>query len=172
MTWEDEIDFSFACPHCGTDDCVPPAGPKKSPILLIGEAPGNAEIIKGKPFVGPTGGILREELRMLSIDIKMLRLANLWIHKPNGREGCRNYSIETVIKEAKGKKAVLLIGSETVLYFTNKQVMSVNGLKVKSPLLSPKILMACVQPATVFHQSIGELRFALSQFAKEIDNLL
>ena len=38
---------------------VPPTIIPNSPLLIIGEAPGSQEVAKGKPFVGPSGKLLR-----------------------------------------------------------------------------------------------------------------
>ena len=76
---------------------------------------------------------------------------------------------EQVIKEAKGKQAILLIGSDTIKYFCDLKVHNVNGLEVKSNYFSAPLVMACVQPATVFHGCVGELRLGLNKFAKRIE---
>ena len=134
--------------------------------------PGDEEIKAGKPMVGRMGGVLRAELSRLGVDMRRMRLCNLWLHPPNKREDCFNYGVEQVIKEAQKKEAILLVGSDTIRYFCNVNVMSVNGLRVTSPYLSAPIIMACVQPAAVFHGSIGEIRLALGKFAKAINGLM
>lgn len=165
--WED----IYTCPICKNTDCVPAGGKRNSKILLIGEFPGDDEVKSGKPFSGATGGVLRTELGRLGADMSQFRITNLWLHKPNHNEDCLKYSVEQVIKEAKGKQAILLIGSDTVKYFCDKKVSQVNGLEVKSDYLSAPLIMACIQPATVFHSMVGELRFALKRFAERIEML-
>lgn len=168
----DEWEDIYTCPICKNKDCVPAGGKESSKILLIGEFPGEDEIVTGKPFSGATGGVLRTELAKLGVDLSRLRLSNLWLHLPNKNEDCLNYSIQQVIKEAKGKEAILLIGSDTVKYFTGKKVSQVNGLEVKSDYLSAPLIMALIQPATVFHGCVGELRFGLKRFADRIEGML
>ena len=163
--WED----IYTCPICKSPDCVPAGGNKHSKILLIGEFPGDDEIRTGKPFSGATGTVLRTELAKMGMDLSQFRIANLWIHKPNHNEECLNYSVTQCIKEAKNKEAILLIGSDTVKYFSGKKVSQVNGLEVKSDYLSAPIIMALIQPATVFHGCVGELRFGLKQFVKRVE---
>lgn len=167
--WEEE---GFICPICNSDDMVMPSGPTKSPILIIAEYPGWEEIKKGRPLVGSTGNVLKAELRYLGIDMKRIRLANLWQHPKNDNAGCLTRGAKQVISEARHKKLILLIGSETVKYFCDLPVSEVTGLLVKSPYLSAPEIMACVQPATVFHQGIGELRNSLQKFGKLADKLL
>lgn len=166
--WED----IYTCPICKSTDCVPAGGKQHSKILLIGEFPGEDEVKSGKPFSGATGSVLRTELGKLGADLSQFRITNLWLHKPNHNEDCLKYSVEQVIKEAKNKEAILLIGSDTAKFFCGVKVSQWNGLEVKSNYLSAPIIMCCVQPATVFHGTIGELRFALKRFSERINDLL
>lgn len=169
MNWDDE---NFTCSACNTDKICLPSGPEKSPILIIGEMPGYEEIRYGKPFCGATGSILMKELSYLGVDVKQCRLTNLWLHEPNGNAGCLVIGGQAAIKEAKGRKAILLVGSDVVKYFTQHNVMDVCGLRVKSNFISCDLIMACVNPADVFHGSIGELRLALTKFSIAIEGLL
>lgn len=166
--WED----IYSCPICKTNDCVPPYGMEKSKVLIVGEFPGKDEIKTGRPFSGATGGVLRTELSKLGVDLSQFRIMNMWLHLPNHDEKCLEYGIQQVIKEAKGKQAILLIGSDTVKYFCDQKVHSVSGLEVKSNYFSAPLIMACIQPALVFHSTIGELRLGLEKFIKRIEDLL
>ena len=164
---EDEL----VCPHCKDEDLVLPTHIRNSTVLLIGEFPGDEEIKHGRPFVGATGSVLKTELARVGLDIRQFSLANLWIHKPNSNKACLEYGITKIIQIAKGKTAILLIGSDVVGYFVDEKVSQVNGLEVKSPYLSAPLIMACIQPATVFHQPLGELRLTLSKFAKKLKEI-
>ncbi len=79
-------------------------GPKKAPIMLIGEQPGDYEDVAGKPFVGPAGKIMDRALEEAGIDRKKVYVTNAVKHfkweprgkrriqqKPNTREvaACR-----------------------------------------------------------------------------------
>src|SRR5438309_1719158 len=74
-------------------------GPKKAPIMLIGEQPGDYEDVAGKPFVGPAGKIMNRALEEAGIDRKEVYVTNAVKHfkweprgkrrihqKPNSRE--------------------------------------------------------------------------------------
>jgi len=167
-TWED----IYTCPICGSKDLVPASGREKSKVLIVGEFPGLDEIKTGKPFSGATGGVLRTELAKLGIDLSSIRIVNMWMHMPNKNEKCLEYGVQQVIKEAKGKQAILLIGSDTVKYFCDQKVHSVTGLEVKSNYFSAPLIMACVQPAIVFHGTLGELRLSLIKFAKKVEGII
>lgn len=173
MSWDDDI---YTCPSCGRDDLVLPSGPKRANILIVGEFPAKEEMRKGKPLVGATGGVLRTELGKSGLDMRQMRITNLWLHpKPSTKsdhyEACFNYGKEKVIQEAKGRKAILLLGSDTVKDLCHEKVSDVSGLEVQSPYLSAPLLFACVQPATVFHQGVGELRQALFKFSRKVNEL-
>jgi len=165
MTWD-----TFECPICGNDEIVLPSGPSKADVLIIGEFPGRDEIFKGKPLVGPTGRIMRSELAYLGMDMHQMRITNLWQHRPNKNEKCFEHGCSEAIKEAKGRKAILLVGSDTVKYFCDKGVTSVCGLQVKSPYLSAPIIYATVNPASLFKRGgVGEVRLALKKFVNALE---
>ena len=50
------------CPLAGVHRPVPPKGPVDSPVAIVGEGPGDAEIERGSPFVGQSGLLLRDLL--------------------------------------------------------------------------------------------------------------
>lgn len=162
MAWD------FDCPICGTDKSVLPVGPRKSPVLIIGDAPGHQEVIEGKPFVGATGGVLRAELARQKIDLKQIRVTNLWLHEPNKKSECLEFGFKKALEEGNDRKVILLIGAETVKYFCNLSVEAYNGLLVPCQWFPHAKVIACMQPALVFHKSVGEIRFALGQFADVI----
>lgn len=162
------------CPACG-EPGVPPSGSVSSDILIIGEFPGEAEMERGRPFCGPTGKVLKAELRRVGIEPNMCRYTNLWLHPPlDGKEWiarneeCRHAGLSIALDEAKGRKAVLLVGSDCAEQFIGLKVTSICGLLVDSAMLSAPIVMAIVNPAIVFQESkgVGEVRLALSKFAE------
>lgn len=177
MPWDTETTSDtvdpFICSICKSDECVPPSGDEDSLVLLIEEFPGSEEIIKGRPFIGRTGTIIRNELIRAGYQLSAFRIMNLWRHPPNKNEQCFELGVKECLKEAKNKKLVVLIGSETVKYFTGKNVSEWNGLLVTSPMLSCDKILAVVQPATVFHSSVGEMKYSMQRlvhYLKEAEN--
>jgi len=168
MSWDEDI---YTCPHCGREDLVLASGPKRSPILVVGEFPGRDEIKKGKPMVGAMGTVFKNELARVDLDMNQMRLTNLWLHPKNENEDCFKHGLEQVIKESRNRKAILLLGSDTVSFFCDEKVSEVSSLEVESTYLSAPLIMACVQPATVFHQGLGELRLALRKFSEKVNKL-
>jgi uracil-DNA glycosylase family 4 len=180
MSWDEDI---YTCSVCGREDLVLASGPRRADILVVGEFPGREELRQGRPMVGGTGGVLRKELGKAGLDLRQMRVTNLWLHPPQKvttkssdeikeqKQKCFQYGLEKLIEEAKGRKAILLLGSDTVKELCNEKVSDVSGLEVKSIYLSAPLIFACVQPATVFHGGIGELRQALQKFRIKVDKL-
>jgi len=139
-------------------------------VLIIGDAPGKEELEALRPFVGATGKVLRQEMAKAGMDLYNCKVTNLWYHKPwkathKNFENCFHASIEQVLREAKGKQAILLIGADPVDYFTGYKVSDVNGLQVDSNMLSAPVVFAMMQPTRVYKGlGVGELRFALKSF--------
>lgn len=163
-TWDNE----FNCRFCGAE-LVSAAGNKHSDVLIVGEFPGEEEVEQGIPLVGRTGTILRQELAYLGLDLYSFRRTNLWLHTPNKMDDCFKMGVEQVLREAKGKRVILLLGSDTVKYFTGKNVSDVSGLRVTSTMLSAPIIIAGFNPATVFHGAVGETKFYLKKFKEAVE---
>jgi len=64
-------------------------GPAKSPVFVLGEAPGANEDQKGVPFSGKAGIRLNELFSKLLIDRKKLHISNICLCRPveNGKNG-------------------------------------------------------------------------------------
>jgi len=63
-------------------------GPPGARIMLVGEQPGDAEDLEGKPFVGPAGQLLRRALEEAGIDLRDVYLTNVVKHfkwEPRGK---------------------------------------------------------------------------------------
>ncbi len=98
------------------------------------------------------------------------RVCHLWLHEPTESEECYNAGYQRALEEAKGKKAILLVGSDTVSTFTRYKVSDVNGLQVDSSILSAPIIYAMVNPAMSLARSSGEVRLAIQKFIKRLED--
>lgn len=78
-----------ACPLWRNATCaVFGEGPPRARTVLIGEQPGDAEDLAGKPFVGPAGQLLDRALRAAEIDRSSLYVTNAVKHfkwEPRGK---------------------------------------------------------------------------------------
>ena len=59
---------------------VPGEGPRAARIMLVGEQPGDEEDVKGRPFVGPAGRLLRSALEHAGIDESEVYVTNAVKH--------------------------------------------------------------------------------------------
>lgn len=167
---------SSHCPACGESAC-PPFG--NSDFLIIGEQPNDLDMQRGQPFSSSTnfvtaGRVLRKEMERVGLSLQDFRGAYLWLHEPNKSENCWQAGYDNILDEAKGKKAILLLGADVVETFTSYKVSDVSGLRVESSLLSAPLIVASVSPSLSLARTIGEVRFAVSQWKKylEMENLI
>lgn len=63
---------------------VPSSGPLSAKIALIGEAPGDEESIRLRPFVGPSGQELRRMLRTVGVNMEDCYVTNVFSCQPSG----------------------------------------------------------------------------------------
>jgi DNA polymerase len=64
------------------------AGPRRAPIMMVGEQPGNEEDLAGAPFVGPAGRLLDRALEDAGIDRREVYVTNVVKHfkwEPKGK---------------------------------------------------------------------------------------
>jgi len=71
-----------ACPLKDEPGPVFPERGKQPEIAIVGEAPGNQEVRIGRPFVGPSGGVLEKALRAAGISRNKLHLTNAVMCQP------------------------------------------------------------------------------------------
>jgi uracil-DNA glycosylase family 4 len=60
---------------------VPPYGPVGAKLAIVGIAPGAEEVVAGRPFVGPSGKILDEDLRDAGISLDKCYRTNIFKYK-------------------------------------------------------------------------------------------
>lgn len=164
-----------SCPICSTPLILPKG---HSDLLIIGSAPDDVDIQNGSPFsssrssmrkVISAGYILRKELERVGLSINDFRVTHLWLHEPNKSEDCFKIGYDTVLDEAKGKKAILLVGAEATEIFTGYKVSEVSGLQVDSSLLSCPNIMAMVSPALAMSRVVGEVRNGVLKWKNMLD---
>lgn len=77
------------CPlYRNATQVVPGRGPRRAPLMLVGEQPGNDEDLEGRPFVGPAGRVLDRALESAGIDRRTVFLTNAVKHfkfEPRGK---------------------------------------------------------------------------------------
>lgn len=65
------------CPLCrGRTNIVMPSGDLRSPVVFVGEGPGENEDLQGRPFVGRAGKILDAAFEAAGIDREKVMITN------------------------------------------------------------------------------------------------
>jgi len=140
-------------------------GPKRAPIMLVGEQPGDYEDVAGKPFVGPAGKILDRALAEAGIDRDEVYVTNAVKHfkweprgkrriheKPNAREiaACRPW-MEAEMRLVRPKLVVCLGSTAGQAFFGPSFRVTRERGKVLSSKLAPKVV-ATVHPSSLLRQ--------------------
>ena len=98
-TLEDISDFIGDCHRCALGDTrttlVFGVGDSHARVMLIGEAPGRNEDLKGEPFVGPAGQLLNELLEHAGLSRDEVYIANVLKCRPPGNRDPEQVEIET-----------------------------------------------------------------------------
>ncbi len=101
------------CAHaCDATQSVFGHGPETARVMIVGEQPGDIEDVRGKPFVGPSGKLLRTVLAELSVDEDEIHFTNAVKHfkytvrgkrrlhlKPSAGDinHCRSWLVEEIV---------------------------------------------------------------------------
>src|SRR4051794_5513876 len=146
-------------------------GPKRAPMMLIGEQPGDQEDLAGKPFVGPAGKIMDRALEEAGIDRIRVYVTNAVKHfkweprgkrrihkKPNSREiaACRPW-LEAELNLVRPKLVVCLGATAAQTIFGPAFRVTRDRGKVLQAHVAPRVL-ATVHPSSLLRQPDEESR--------------
>ena len=147
-------------------------GDEKSSVMLVGEQPGDAEDIEGKPFVGPAGRILDRALQEAGIDRRQAYVTNAVKHfnwsetrgkkrihkKPNARQmaACKPW-LEAEIQLLR-PTVIVLLGATAAqqLLGPGFSIMKNRGKLIQSSLAQHVI--ATVHPSSILRAPDDESR--------------
>jgi DNA polymerase len=146
-------------------------GPARADVMLVGEQPGDAEDLAGRPFVGPAGKLLDKALEEAGLDRREVYVTNVVKHfkweprgkrrihaKPNSAEitACRPW-LETEIAIVKPHILVCLGATAAqALLGRTFRVSRDRGTFVPSSL-APRV-MATVHPSSILRAPDDESR--------------
>lgn len=68
---------------------VPGEGPRRAPVMMVGEQPGDREDLAGHPFVGPAGRLLDKAMADAGIDRRKVFVTNAVKHFKHEQRGKR-----------------------------------------------------------------------------------
>jgi len=130
-----EVIVCTKCPLWKTrKNAVPGEGNSESPVIFIGEAPGQSEDIKGKPFVGAAGKFLETLLSEIGLSRNDVFICNIVKCRPprnrepmpNEIQTCAPY-LDRQIKIIK-PKFIVTLGNYSTTYVFSKANLSFNGI--------------------------------------------
>lgn len=159
------------CPACG-EDAVAPQGRKIAKYLLVFSKPYPMSAVRSYKDKVTGLDVLRKELAKVGLDLSEFRMSYLWMHEPGKNTNCYTAGRDTVLEEAKGKEAVILVGSEASEEFCGYGAGDVAGLQVESAVLSAPIVFVLPKPEAVFVRGygIGELRLSVQKLGRKLNN--
>jgi uracil-DNA glycosylase family 4 len=148
------------CQHCGLKGSVQvlPENIGEPKFLVIGEAPGKQEEKMGRPFIGPTGSLLREVLQELPYGCRLTNAVRCF---PKDKEGkgraptdgevrtCREYLIEEIERFS----YVLVVGGvalKSVFPSCEHDITEVSGSVLVDK--EGRKFLAVVHPSFVYRQ--------------------
>jgi DNA polymerase len=165
-------------------------GPEKPTVMMVGEQPGDAEDLAGRPFVGPAGKLLDRAMAEAGLDRTRVYVTNVVKHfkweprgkrrihaKPNSAEiaACRPW-LEAEIALAK-PRVIVCLGATAAQALLGRafKVSKQRGLFVDSPLASR--VMATVHPSSILrapdegtrHAELKRLVSELKRVAAELE---
>ena len=143
---------------------VPGEGPFDSKIMMIGEAPGKDEALKGKPFVGKAGTFLNNILDISLIDREKIFITNIVkCRPPNNRtpsyeevEVCTSWLAAQY--EMISPKLVILLGRVALEGFFGKK-LKIGSLRGKMIKYSGINVFSTFHPSYALRNEIGNQIF-------------
>lgn len=134
--------------------CVPGDGPKRPDILVIGQNPGQQEDRQGRPFIGPSGKILKRQLEKAALipDVTVRFTNIVRCVTPNNREpsakeikACKPY-LDAEIAACKPKYIVPL-GAPATKALAKTKITQSHGQMIER---DGRVIMPTYHPAATF----------------------
>jgi uracil-DNA glycosylase family 4 len=157
--------------------CIWGTGPKNAKVMIIGEAPGANEDNAGKPFVGRSGQLLREELHRVGINPDEVYITNTVKCRPPDNKkpkagpmkACKKY-IDEEIATVRPEYVVTLgaIASKGIL--KKAKITEVHGKLIETPNYKA---MAAYHPAYCLYDpsKLPVLRKDLKRFGEILQGI-
>ncbi len=145
---------------------------KKGGLAIVGEAPGNREIIEGKPFVGMSGRLLRQSLQNVGVNPGDIWITNSVLCHPERNITPSKEAIERcrprLLEELKQCKKVLLCGATALqsLVSETDSILKSRGRGLLLPELNIYGVLT-IHPALVLRNP-----FYFIDFARDVDKIV
>jgi DNA polymerase len=150
-------------------------GPKRATVVLVGEQPGDVEDVRGRPFVGPAGGVLDRALEAAGIERDDVYLTNAVKHFSFEERGKRRIHKKPRISEMRACRpwieaelrairpaCVVCMGSTAAqsLLGSDVRIMQARGQVLKDTTWAPAVVVT-IHPSAVLRADDGEELFKL-----------
>ena len=114
---------------------IRPSGPCPAKIMLVGEAPGEHEVVAGEPFVGMSGQELNRMLQEAGIARNQCFVTNVCRDRPQGND-IEHFIARTIAQRSPGHKLM------RDKYVTKEVLDGVELLKREIELCQPNVILA------------------------------
>ena len=123
------IEVCTACPlHQGRTNVVPGEGSLDSPLMMVGEGPGEEEDKTGRPFVGRAGQLLTKMMREVGLRREDVYITNVVKCRPPGNRvptnqemnACSHFLMAQI--QIVNPKVIVALGSTALSFFLGKKV--------------------------------------------------
>ena len=165
---------------CGVEVCesatqlVPGDGPAGAEVVFVGEAPGAAEDLEGRPFVGRAGRLLADLLAAAGLRREDVYVTNVVKARPPGNRDPRKAEVAHHLPwlvaelEALRPRAVVPLGRHALAHFApDLRIAEVHGRPVER---DGRVVFAWYHPAAALHNPA--LRPTLSADARALADFL
>ncbi len=143
---------------------VPGSGNFNAEIMLVGEAPGRQEDLKGEPFVGKAGKILDELLNSINLSRNDIFITNIVKHRPpNNRNpqqdeisSCSTYLDKQI--SLINPKIICCLGNFATKYILEKYNLKekIQGIsKIKSKVFQISTLTGKIKIIPLYHPAVA-----------------
>lgn len=131
------------------------SGLPAAPLWIVGQAPGKAEVSRKRPFVGPSGQVLRRVLQSVGIDDKAAFFTNVAHEMPDGHalgnlsQVSRDFGQRALDKHLRENKPklILALGGDALNALTGKNgIMSCRGFP-KRTTIGKHLVLPCFHPS-------------------------
>jgi uracil-DNA glycosylase len=125
----DEIRDCVKCPlHTSRTHAVPGDGAHAATVMLIGEAPGRDEDLRGHPFVGAAGRFLDQTLAANGLDRRELFITNIVKCRPPNNRNPRKGEIDTCTSHYLAEQ-IALVNPKVIMLLGRIAAQTLLGIK-------------------------------------------
>lgn len=168
------------CEECSLRECVfvPGDGPARADLVIVGEAPGDTEVRRGRPFAGPAGKLLDRVLREAGIDRSECYVTNSVLCRPDPHrppkkselDACRERLLDEI--RSRGPKVVLALGNPAIWTLLRLgRVTEVRGAFHIRQDLPGVLVMPSIHPAAILRGSPDQYRDLLEDVKRVAEHL-